>query len=679
MNRLLKLAGSGLLCLLCLPVFSQQDTIHQKSDTTTHSLVYANPYFSGRSAESLGTYSATVSDQLLFHTYAGASVFNALRGNAPSVYMNPAITAVSTIGMRNNEAMTLIDGVPFSNEVFNYYNLNAFEFESVTVLGNATAAYPYGSIGIPGGFFLKSKSGENHSSPTFEFNTYTTVKLPNIDFVEEKSQWSFGNSLAFKQDFGAVDLRASANFTTNPVPANLNRSGHNRNYSFKINSGVNLGGFSARFIGDFRNSNLSFISTGAPENDGASKLLQGNLLLEYRVAPWLKVTTLNIVTDISNDNDQKYLTGSTSTESQQKRRSHNFILSINKSLPESFSVSAFTGVQGDKFSEMKTIHSDMFNSGERREIKNFSFLGGAGAEFKRLLFVDYNFRHEKYSLLPDDQAIFSSTYSFSFIPTKLLHAPPSRFNGKLRASYGSIEKNLGYDYPAFLRTLEHYQTPLSERNSYDFGFDLSFLNDRMNLSASRFNIRDHATWLRAFTPFPGPPMFTDLGELHNKGYEVALVIIPVQVEKVTLRTKMNFYKYDVIIKPKENGPPNGDPVSLGSTIPKWQGSIFSQLQYGGFFMNVLFDMKKGGDLVVFDVTGPLVVVDASIYKFRDISLGYSFRQSFLENIRLKSAHVSLSGRNLIAFQHDRGNRDPEIYYNYSEYLRSVSLSLSVSF
>jgi hypothetical protein len=94
-------------------------------------------------------------------------------------------------------------------------------------------------------------------------------------------------------------------------------------------------------------------------------------------------------------------------------------------------------------------------------------------------------------------------------------------------------------------------------------------------------------------------------------------------------------------------------------------------------MNVLFDLKRGGDIVISDFGGPLEVVDGSYYKFRDISIGFSLAPAFVKKISLRSAHVSLSGRNLIAF--DNADRDPEMYYYYSDYLRSISLSLSASF
>jgi hypothetical protein len=217
---------------------------------------------------------------------------------------------------------------------------------------------------------------------------------------------------------------------------------------------------------------------------------------------------------------------------------------------------------------------------------------------------------------------------------------------------------------------------LSERNSYDFGIDLAFLNNRISVSASRFKVRDHALWLTSFSPIPGPPSFFELGELHNKGYEISLSVASVQTEKASMKTRLNFYKYDIIIEPKEDSTP-GDPVSLGSTIPKWQGSIFNQLKYGAVFMNVLFDIQKGGDIVIADFSGPLMVVDGSFSKFRDISVGYSFTRPSLKNLRLTAANISVSGRNLIALDDD--DRDAEQYTNYSDYLRSVSLSLSVTF
>jgi hypothetical protein len=83
------------------------------------------------------------------------------------------------------------------------------------------------------------------------------------------------------------------------------------------------------------------------------------------------------------------------------------------------------------------------------------------------------------------------------------------------------------------------------------------------------------------------------------------------------------------------------------------------------------------------------VEDADYIKFRQISFGYKLPKSFLDKMRVKSATVSVIGRNLFYINRTVDNIDPEAAYNTGnaqglEYYglpatRNYGVSLNVKF
>ncbi len=57
------------------------------------------------------------------------------------------------------------------------------------------------------------------------------------------------------------------------------------------------------------------------------------------------------------------------------------------------------------------------------------------------------------------------------------------------------------------------------------------------------------------------------------------------------------------------------------------------------------------------------IYDAGFVKLREVTLGYTFPQKYLENIFLSSAKISFVGRNLWVISSDVDNIDPESNYN----------------
>ncbi|WP_234733886.1 SusC/RagA family TonB-linked outer membrane protein [Tellurirhabdus bombi] len=150
--------------------------------------------------------------------------------------------------------------------------------------------------------------------------------------------------------------------------------------------------------------------------------------------------------------------------------------------------------------------------------------------------------------------------------------------------------------------------------------------------------------------------------------------------------------------------PDGDRMILGQTAPKWTGGLTNAFHYKNFHLNVFIQTVQGltrnnADLTYADETGkrntPVDVgywtpenrsndrpslayknprgygyaSDASFTRIKDVTLSYVFGAKTLEKVKLGSATVYLSGRNLYTFTNWIG-WDPEAV----QYGRGISNS-----
>ncbi len=139
--------------------------------------------------------------------------------------------------------------------------------------------------------------------------------------------------------------------------------------------------------------------------------------------------------------------------------------------------------------------------------------------------------------------------------------------------------------------------------------------------------------------------------------------------------------------------PDGDRMILGQTAPKWTGGLTNTFHYKNFHLNVFIQTVQGitrnnADLTYADETGkrntPIDVgywtaenksntrpslafknprgygyaSDASFTRIKDVTLSYVFGAKVLDKLRLGSATVYVSGRNLYTFTNWIG-WDPE--------------------
>lgn len=668
-------AVCALLMHLSGVALSQHDSLSLAPDSTIHPAIITAGHFTAQNLDEMGSYGTRVADANLSHAYAGVSVFNTLRGQLPSLSISPSVVYTNSAAHRGSR-MVYIDGMPLSGDIGYYHNLNTFEFDGITVLANPNTNFSFGSAGLLGGLFLQSKSGVNKTRPSFEFNSYTSRNIPYdepVYYESDQGSWNLSNSFAYSQDYGTVDLRASYNFTSNPYPADGDLTGKDLAHSFKINGGLDLGKFSLRVIGDYRSDNWQRKNENLPAgNDGGSStFLQVNLLAQYRFNDWLKLTSQHITSGTTSKADYRYISESVRLSTDQPRRLHNVIVNLNKPISTHFTFRSFAGVQIDRYEWTRTAIGGLSQSGQHAEFANTGLFAGMGGGLAEMIFVDFNFRNDAFSVFPPDESTNTWGASGSFVFSKLF-ADETKFFGKLRSYFGRTSNDYHIRYPEPQQILTLNQAPPSPRRNFEIGADFAVAQERITLSTSYYKNVQEDVWSYSYSPFIGPTLL-NFGELHYSGYEFVAGFLPVATEKARLSSKVIFFKNKSTIESENNG---GDPF-LGSSIPDWQGSWFNEFNYGSVFLNVLLDVRHGGDVYLFDNTQTaLGTVNGSYAKFRDITVGCAFGPSLMERLHLSTVRVSLSGRNLIQFNDSKNDAER---YDFIGYARSLSFSLSVGF
>ncbi len=695
-----------------------QDTVIQ-NDT-----LLITPYLHKTQSKALGNFAVVTPDKIALQTYAGFNVLNTLRGHVPNFSIGPN-TSTTSPRLRSAESMMVIDGLPLNSSITNYYNLNSFEYQTIYALNSGNALALYGGTGSNGGFFLQSKTGESFSRPTFEFNSSSTLIRTEYEpsFLtgesETNTQALFTNTIAYKQDFGAIDSRVS--YTYSLFPDGSNNSDTRSNYhTVRINTGFNITSrFNARLILDNfyvkENSSQSIAFQGPPilsSNETIRKNLQGNLQLQYKPLHWLSFSSQSSLAKIEN-NGESYYQISSSTDRKQNRTFANLYASVNKSLFRDFSFTTFFGYQYEKLKQEQHGKSSYGTSGSFSENKTTSILAGVGLQFKNYLFADFNYRQDYFSLYaPDNNNAPTYSLNTSFIFSEALSLQNSWFSfGKLRASIGKNSVALRQGYPGEWQGLgsftNYYPNPYlhaSKKQMFESGVDLGFVENRITLNTSYFS--DHHDQIATVLSIPtgtgySSNVIANIWNQDSKGWEIVLGATPIKKSSLSMETKLTWSTYEtklenssgitlgnnsfpiirggVIITNQTSGNPSQG-ISLGNPNPDWTGSLLNQITFKNFFTSFLIDVRDGGVFYSTDYSSGFPTYsaqDGSIAKLRDLSIGYRLSSSVLNKLYIREAQFSLSGRNMWTI-YSKSDSETEDSFN-SIPQKSASLSMTLMF
>ncbi len=675
-----KLLGIVILMSTCFIVHSQesvssllnskisQDTINQ-NDT-----LYITPYYGKTLTSSMGNFAYVKSDKIAFQTYAGFNVLNTLRGNVPNLSITPN-AAYATGGLRSNASMLVIDGLPYANNIGHYYNLNSFEYSGVYALSSGNAAALYGGLGSNGAIMLQSKTGEGFSKPSIEFNSFSTLNWDEERFPSQTSktytQWMFTNTVAYNQDFGKIDTRVSYQYSFLP---DGNTQGEYKigNHAFKINTGFNITPrLSARLIFDGFNN-----ITSKDITDADSKNLIGNLIVRYQILDWLLVSSQTSLGNIEEKN-QYTINDYGKSKYNQTRIFSNIFTSLNKSFYKTISFKTFVGAQMENWKVLREQWQTTSYLSQKLEYETFSLLGGAGLQLKDFFFFDFNYRQDQLSSLPSDRNTLP-TYAFSssFVFSDAFHLRSSGFSlGKIRGSIGkgNLTRQSGYpqDWIQGNQAIGY-----DNKKMVETGLDMSFFSNRLSMSLTYF--RD----LYNGPVYPCPPNsgFCSItipnDDLQIDGLELVIGGSIIKTDELSINSKVIWANHKTELK-SEPSSVITPPALILNPNPDWTGSFLNQLTWKNFFTAFLIDVRKGGDTFVW---GYGLAEDASQIKLRDLSIGYQFPTSGLNNLKIQRAQISLSARNLwVLYSNSDFDIEGNTYHSATNLQKSASVSLTMLF
>lgn len=342
-----------------------------------------------------------------------------------------------------------------------------------------------------------------------------------------------------------------------------------------------------------------------------------------------------------------------------------------------------TGLVLPNFLDMSNATSYLSSEGLSK-IRRVAYYGQAELSYKQMYFLTLTGRSETTSTLsPGNNNFFYPSASLGWVFTELegLKANHVLSYGKVRVSYAQVGKDAptqalktyyksaalndgftngitwpinsisGFELSSTTSVLGNPDLVAEKDNSYELGLDLSFVQNRINLSATYYHVKASN---QIFTvPIAYTTGFASVllnaGEITNRGLELSLNTTPIKAANglrwdlnfnwatnsnkvVSLREGVgtlfiagftnggiyaipgqstgNIYGTDyirtsdgkLVINDVASDDGYGMPIVgttstyLGSTMPKWTGSAISNLSYKGFTLGAQVDVRHGGKI-----------------------------------------------------------------------------------
>lgn len=670
-----------MMVFLASLLYAQKEQTQPVDSVNQEVEIQLAPYYT-QPLKSATNFIVSVDDPLKLHLSAGAPVFHLLRGQTPNLSA-PAQAHFFTAGVRSNQSLLIVDGVPLNPLATSSFNFNAFEFSRISASGSANTANMYGGAAGNGVVVLETKTGEGAVKPEFDFNAYSTrswnADTRDFGLPDDLHQWNHSWSLAYRQDYGAVDTRISYNFSLQPKLSNdvgARFSYHNAS----INTGVDLSKLKVRLVlNDYyqqHNSSVSYQGRAGfttQTTTGNRNFAQGNIMASYEVITGVKLTAQWVYAEIDQMNENEFIVDNdksiTRYELFQKRNYSNVVADWKLKPITDLIWSGYVGMQFNhsRFSvygynettsgSIELNHSELY--------KNPALLLGTEVGWKETLFFNYSYRNEEHSAINDSKSNYTVGSNLIFSNLIKPYSKVLTF-GKLRFSYGERYFMTNQNFP-FASAVREPALPENKR-ALETGFDTWWLNNRIQFSLTYFNdlIYDRTV---ASTGSGGSVTIVNVKNITQKGVELIAGAVPVKREDIEYNVKLIWGNSRTHIG-SIDGATGGS--LIGSPNPDWTGSIFNQLTWKNLWLSALLDISHGGDIISY--SGVPLILDASFTKLRDVSVGSRLPDYVAERIGLRNAMVSLTGRNL--WIQTKQGFDREAMGPF-EFQKSISLSLSL--
>lgn len=651
-----------------------QDTTRiEQRDTMETNIVQVTPYFSQKLYTS-GNYVKKIVDADLLRFSSGVSIFNALRGQVPGLAVPSYFNDASASGIRTgpylltNDALVVIDGIPFNNYIGHYLNLNAFDFTSISAFSNTNALNFLGGVNS-GAFVLASKTGEGISEPMVEFNAYATYGWDEVvngqtGQTDKNGEWYLANAIAYSQDFGAIDTRIS--YTSQKKF--FQTYGEPYIHNLKVNTGLVANDkFDVRLIVDGRYSRYTdFIPAdgrpGATDTDVTSTdfFANGNLIARYKLTDWLTVISQLSLSQYKSDTERKGPDWVLHSKADNSRQQANFFLNASKKVGSKLDISGFTGIQYAKqnIDEFQSRYGPPTGELENEinwEDKNPALLARVSVNYRDLLILSSHYKSGTHTNFVNDKGranVYSVSSSFVF--SELIGKSVLSF-GKFRTSFGSHTVVPFNSYP--ILDLDYSSLPNGpsqyDVDNFESGLDFGFMNSRLLISVNYFHNQETYDL----------PVINAIDRYLNKGWETEIRYKSVQ------KTTASFESGLVLSNSKSKFDQKNSEGEFSK--PFLRTSLFSKVKFRSIVGSIVIES-------VSNYTGYSAntgFIESSFAKIRDVSLGIRLPEMWFVGSISKGATLSVSGRNLVKLISSGVDLDE----TFTVFQKSMSINLNVNF
>ncbi len=670
------------LVLCAAGLTGSAQSFENDSDSTaiaTPDSVVLYPWQHPMPTRSTGYQVTQVSDDWTRHIYSGASAFNMLRGRTPGLSISSA-TPGATGGMRGSSAtMWVIDGLPMNSGIAGSYNLNSFDFATVTAAGAASAGLQYGAPAGDGVVAFRSRTGEGYDKSMIELNSVTTLVPGTYDAFSTADRWQFTNAIAYMKDFGPVDTRVSYRFHTYPYADS--DDGHTRSQNIRANTGINItNNLTTRLILDWGTNNYL---QNFPANEffpasytrSRFKTAQGNIIVQYEPIKGLKLTTQHAITGLRTTESRP----NSKARSDQDRRSHNLVAAYEKNIIPELTVGAFAGITGEYASFDRSMESQSSSSGQWANYRNRAFYTGVTTRLRDYLSLDLSYRIDGPSSFPAEVEHKSWSASTSFVFSDAFSLTSDNFNSaRVRVSYSDLDFGTSYLLPFVADTETGMHAPLiSPSKNFEFGMDYKLFRNRVSFSATYFH--DHDRRQLVYTSFPWGNTFL-IYQTKARGWESMLSANTISNPDLKMTTALSWLAVKSLVFAGGEDDSSDDGRDFpGGPYPNWVAAFHNTLTIKDFlFINLLIDMGKSEHFGMISNNPPQHgLLKFSAARVNDLSVGLLLNKSALGNLPVRALRVSLSARNLITL-HEKNDQNMVVSGTFIP-LKSVSLALTASF
>jgi len=436
------------------------------------------------------------------------------------------------------------------------------------------------------------------------------------------------------------------------------------------------------------------------ETDSRNRFI-GNMAFTYKITNWLEAFGRVSADSYSEIQEERRAVGSLATtfgvsRTNQKsgylRRditfseyNYDFMLNFNKDLGSDFNLK---GILGSTYRKTKyATYTASTNGGLNVPgiyslqnstsalvfpIESNSIIGvrglyaSASLSYKSMLYLDATYRQDYASTLPvANNKYYYPSVTGAFIFSEMLKQDWLSF-GKVRLNYAQVGNLAGYD-----QLLDKYTagTPFngpiyalpSVKNNADLksesttsiegGLEMKFLKNRVgfDIAVYKTNSKDQIMPVSLSQTTGYSAWYVNAGEIENKGIEVSLNLVPVQLNSFRWDLNLNFstnrnkvvslypgidnlllgsfqggvtlnaqigepygvlkgtnYTYDangeIIINAANGLPKKTNSASvIGNVNPNWMGGIQNSFTYKNLTLSFLIDIQKGGSVYNLDM------------------------------------------------------------------------------